>query len=177
MLGAGAMATKVAALNDAALGKTLAGARTLSVSVEMRTVADCAANVAPLIHVHVTETVKDAPKAPYAPRPGRVAVADDAAVAVVRFPRSCAATEEAEQGTAKSSDTAVAPSLNTVIIGAGDIGTTDEPPVSALGSTVAGEVMFTVSVEIFIGADCDVKLAPLTQVQVTDTVKEEPKAA
>ena len=40
MLGAGVMATKVAALNDAALGKTLTGARTVSVSVEMRTVAD-----------------------------------------------------------------------------------------------------------------------------------------
>ena len=82
-----------------ALGSTAVGAVTLSVSVAMRTGAEEAEKVAPEIHVHCTETAKEAPKAPYAPRLGKLAAADSAVVEAASVPTSCAPLAEAAHAT------------------------------------------------------------------------------
>ena len=61
------------------------------------------------------------------------------------------------------------------IAGAGDMGTTREPPVDADGSTTAGLVTFSESVDTRTGADSVTSVTPVTHVHVTCSWKTEPK--
>ena len=72
MTGAGEMGT-IEAPPVEALASTLAGAETFRLSVEMRTVADCAVKVAPLIQEHWTCRLNAAPKPADAPSCEKVA--------------------------------------------------------------------------------------------------------
>ena len=170
--GAGLMATR--GLPVAGDGSTRAGAVTFSVSVAMRTGAEEAEKVAPEIHVHCTETAKEAPKAPYAPRLGKLAAADSAVVEAASVPTSCAPLAEAAQATAKPSEATGAPSSRTAKAGGGDMATSDEP-VEVLGSTAAGvAVKLIVSVDSRICGESAVSTAPETHVQLTASWKVAP---